>query len=182
VLVINHDASFDGVVIETSNYAALQNLRLSNGEFIPRLQQFIDIIKTQDKTKLIIEIKPHSTIANENRVVAAVVNLVNDNGVAHLVDYISFSENVCNKLIKTNPQHRVAYLNGNKTPEQLKSAGYWGLDYESSILKNHTDWVNKATELGLTTNVWTVNSESDIMFFINLDVDYITTDNPQFFK
>jgi glycerophosphoryl diester phosphodiesterase len=112
-------------------------------------------------------------------VVAAVVKLVNDGGVAHLVDYISFSENVCKELIKSNPQHRVAYLMGNRTPEELKSAGYWGLDYAESILKNHTDWVLKAKELGLTVNVYTVNSESDMQYFINMGVDFITTDKPQ---
>jgi len=178
VVVLNHDPSYGGVHIETSNYSAIQGLRLSNGEPLPLLQQCIDIIKNQEKTKLIIEIKPHSTITNENRAVAAVHKLVNDGGVAHLVDYISFSENICLELIKADPQNRVAYLNGNRTPEQLKQAGYWGLDYHFDVLKNNQIWLTRARELGLTTNVWTVNSISDMLFFISLGVDFITTDNP----
>ncbi len=182
VVVLNHDNSYQGVVIEKSAYTDLDALRLANGEPIPTLQQCIDLVKNQDKTKLIIEIKAHSTVANENRAVAAVIKLVNDGGVTHLVDYISFSENICNELIKASPQHRVAYLNGNKTPEELKSAGYWGLDYSSSVLKAHPEWVSKAKELGLTSNVWTVNSISDMQFFMTLGVDFITTDNPQGLK
>ena len=182
VVIVNHDPSYGGVHIETSNYSALEGLRLVNGEPIPLLQQCIDIIKTQNKTKLIIEIKPHSSVANENRAVAAVLKLVNDSDAAHLVDYISFSENICHELIKANLQNRVAYLNGNRTPEQLKQAGYWGLDYSFDVLKNNLGWIVKARELGLTTNVWTVNSISDLQFFISSGVDFITTDNPMGLK
>ena len=178
VLVINHDPSFNGVVIETSPYSAIKDFRLSNGEPIPLLEQFIEVLKKQDQTKLILEIKPHSTVANENRAVAAIVKLVNDSGVAHLVDYISFSANICNELIKANPQNRVAYLNGDKTPEQLKAEGYWGLDYDINTLKSRTGWISQARSLGLTTNVWTVNSTADMQFFINFEVDFITTDYP----
>jgi len=178
VLVVNHDPTFNGVNIELSNYSAIQDFRLQNGEPIPKLQEYIDVAKKQSQTKLIIEIKSHSTKLNEDRAVAAVVQMVNDNNVAHLVDYISFSQNICNELIKANPQHRVAYLNGDLTPEQLKAAGYWGLDYHYNVLKNNTGWMEKARELGLTTNVWTVNSTSDMQYFIDREVDYITTDHP----
>jgi glycerophosphoryl diester phosphodiesterase len=185
VIVLNHDASYGGVTIENSAYAAIEPLRLSNGEPLPTLQQCIDLAKQQtqpDKTKLIIEIKPHSNNTNNKRCVDAVVQAVNDAGAADLVDYISFSSYVCEELIKLNAQHRVAYLNGEKTPEQLKAAGYWGLDYDLNILKAHSNWIHQAREAGLTTNVWTVDNTSDLRYFIAADIDFITTNAPQALK
>ncbi|MDR2040333.1 MAG: hypothetical protein LBQ60_20650 [Bacteroidales bacterium] len=182
VVVLNHDATINGINIEQSSYADLAGVRLSNGEPIPTLQACIDLIKNQSITKLIIEIKAHSTTVNENRAAAAVLELVNNGGVADLVDYISFSQNICKELIKNNPQNRVAYLNGNLTPESLKLDNYWGLDYSITTLKANTGWVKIAKEIGLTTNVWTVNTTADFDYFISMGVDFITTDYPQNLK
>ena len=177
-LVVNHDATISGINIENSNYADLKDVRLTNGESIPTLQAFINRVKTQEKTKLIIEIKPHTTKANEDRAVAAVLELVNLKAAAHQVDFISFSQNICSGLIANNPQNRVAYLNGNLAPDVLKAQGYWGLDYSSSVLKANSGWVQAAKTLGLTANVWTVNTTTDYEYFITMGVDFITTDNP----
>lgn len=156
----------------------MKDVRLTNGESIPTLQAFINRVKTQEKTKLIIEIKPHATKANEDRAVAAVLELVNLKAAAHQVDFISFSQNICSGLIANNPQNRVAYLNGNLAPDVLKAQGYWGLDYSSSVLKANSGWVQAAKTLGLTANVWTVNTTTDYEYFITMGVDFITTDNP----
>ncbi|MDR2384349.1 MAG: hypothetical protein LBD80_01615 [Tannerella sp.] len=185
VIVLNHDATYGGVNIENALYSAIEPLRLSNGEPLPTLQQCIDIAKQQtqpNKTRLIIEIKTHSNNTNNKRCVDAVVKAVNDAQAADLVDYIAFSSYVCEELIKSSPQHRVAYLNGNLTPATLKSAGYWGLDYTMSVLKNNTTWISLAKEAGLTTNVWTVNTAADMQYFISMGVDFITTDEPQVLK
>lgn len=182
IVVLNHDATINGINIENSNYIDLKDVRLSNGEPIPTLQACIDRVKKQTKSKLIIEIKSHATTANENRVVAAVLELVNNNDVAEQVDYISFSQNICKGLIANSPGNRVAYLNGNLAPDVLKSQGYWGLDYSSGVLKANTGWVQSARAAGLTTNVWTVNTTADFEYFISMGVDFITTDNPQILK
>lgn len=178
VVVLNHDATWQGVNIEQSSWSDLSGLRLSNGEPIPTLQQCIDLIKKQDKTRLVIEVKAHSTVANENRAVAAIIKLVSEGGVAGLVDYISFSENICKELIKSNPAHRVYSLSGSKAPNVLKAEGYFGLDYSMSVIRTHPDWIGKAAEAGIKTNVWTVNQAPDMQYFINLGVDFITTDDP----
>ena len=183
VIVLNHDNDYKGVTIETATYAELSVLRLVNGEPIPTLQQYIDLAKQQNKTKLIVEIKPHSTPEADVRVTNATVKLINESGIADMVDYISFSEQVCKELIRLNPKHRVAYLNGEKSPETLKAEGYWGLDYAWDVLKEkHPEWIKEAKALGLTTNVWTVNNTERMQYFLAQGIDYITTDNPQLLK
>lgn len=49
--------------------------------------------------------------------------------------------------------------------------------YYSSFEK-HPEWVKEAHELGMKVNVWTVNNEKDMKKMIDLNVDYITTDQP----
>jgi glycerophosphoryl diester phosphodiesterase len=183
VIVLNHNDDYQGVVIKTAIYEELSALRLVNGEPMPTLQQYIDLAKQQNKTKLIVEIKPHHTDEDDIRAARETVKLINENGVADMVDYISFSEQVCKELIKLNPKHRVAYLNGEKSPATLKAEGYWGLDYEWKVLKEqHPEWIKEAKALGLTTNVWTVNNVERMQYFISQGIDYITTDNPQLLK
>jgi glycerophosphoryl diester phosphodiesterase len=141
------------------------------------------VVKSQGKIRLVIEIKAHRTPEDDRRAANETVRLVNQNGMDGQVDYISFSEQVCKELIRLNPQHRVAYLSGDKSPKELKAEGYWGLDYHAEILKaKHPEWIKEAKELGLTTNVWTVNSEELMLYFISQGVDYLTTDNPQLLK
>ena len=182
VVVLNHDATINGINVEKSIYDDLKNIKLSNGEPITTLRDCIILAKERNTVKLVIEIKPHSTTTNENRAVDAVVQLVEEHGITHLVDYISFSQNICKRLIAKNPKNRVAYLNGNLTPDALYNDRYWGLDYSSSVLKSNTSWVKRAQNLGITTNVWTVNSTEDFEFFISMGVNFITTDYPQNLK
>jgi glycerophosphoryl diester phosphodiesterase len=183
-LVVNHNDDYQGVKIQNATYAELSELRLVNGEPLPTLQQYIEVTKQQQQTKLIVEIKSHHSAENDIRAADAVVKAINESGIAGLVDYISSSEHICNKLIKLNPKHRVACLNGDvvKSPQQLKAEGYWGLDYNGKIIKDHPTWIKEAKELGLTTNVWTINNLEELQYFIAQDVDYITTDNPELLK
>jgi glycerophosphoryl diester phosphodiesterase len=183
VIVLNHDKTYQGVTIQTATCEELAALRLVNGEPLPTLQQYIDVVKKQNKTKLIVEIKAHDAPETDIRVAAETVKLIHKNGITDMVDYISFSEHVCKELIRLNPKHRVAYLNGEKSPKTLKAEGYWGLDYAWDILKEkHPEWINEAKTLGLTINVWTVNNPELMQYFISQGVNYITTDNPQLLK
>jgi len=189
VVVLNHDPLYQGVDIEASSYNRLSALQLVNGETLPTLEQYVNAVKGQHPTQLIVEIKslsyeskPTEAVENEKRTVAAVIKLIDESGIADMVDYISFSDDICEELIRLNPKHRVAYLSGNKSPKELKAEGYWGLDYNKGILRKHPEWINEAKALGLTTNVWTVNEAEDMLYFIRLGIDFITTDNPQLLR
>jgi glycerophosphoryl diester phosphodiesterase len=183
LLFINHDDDYQGVLIQDAAGEELSQLRLVNGEPLPTLNDYIAIARKQQTTRLIVEIKSHDSAEDDIRAADQTVRLINQSGLADRVDYISFSEHVCKELIRLNPRHRVAYLNGDKSPRQLKDEGYWGLDYAWDILKDqHPEWIPQAQTLGLTVNVWTVNRAEQMLYFISQGVDYITTDNPQLLK
>lgn len=178
VPVVNHDDSIQGICIETAAYADLQALKLKNGETLPTLEAYLEAGKKDPDTRLILEIKPHRRVVNEDRAVQAVLYLVDRHGVADQVEYISFSMNICKELIRRAPGAQVSYLRGEVCPADLKVLGFTGLDYHESVFARHPDWIHQARELGLTVNVWTVNDPARMSALMEAGVDFITTDKP----
>lgn len=179
VLVVFHDNLIQGHEISSSTYAELRDLKIANGESLPTLEAHLLQAKKHKKTKLIIEIKPKKDIELEDRTALAVLELVRKHRLQKRVEYISFSINICKELVKLKAKAPVAFLCMSGvayTPKELKEWGIGGLDYHHSLLLQHPEWITEAKALGLTTNVWTVNVNDLIQKFIELKVDYITTD------
>jgi glycerophosphoryl diester phosphodiesterase len=180
VLVVNHDHELQGMDIETSTYEQLLTKTLSNGEKIPTLKAYLNEGMTQKSTKLILEFKPSLiSVARSERVGELSVKTVQELGAQAWVDYITFSYEGGVKAIATDPKANVAYLNGDKSPQELKEAGFFGFDYHISLLRRMPQWIAEAKALGLTTNAWTVNKEEDMSWLLDQGLDFITTDEPE---
>ena len=101
-------------------------------------------------------------------------------GLADRTDYISFSKNVCKRVHELAPQAKVAYLNGELSPKEVKELGWTGIDYNSKVFDNHPDWALEAKQLGLEVNVWTVDGEEALTHFAKMPgIDIITTNDPE---
>ena len=179
VLVVNHDPTIQGKTIHTSTAAELLALKLPSGENMPSLESYIKAGMTQNKTKLILEIKP--TINNERalQLTHKVVDLVRKLKAQAWIDYISFDYNICLELLRIDPYARVAYLNGDKSPEILAKDKLWGLDYNQAVFQKNPEWIAKAKQKGLTINAWTVNDPKLLQFFLDQELDFITTNEPE---
>ena len=182
ILVINHDATIEGLNIEETPYAQLKDMQLKNGEKLPLLEDYLRQGKKDKKTKLVLEIKPHSTKEKEDRATAAIVKMVEKAGVKKQTEYISFSLNICKELLRHDPKAVVAYLNGDMTPQELKTLKISGIDYNLKVLQKNKNWIEEAHQLKMSVNVWTVNDEADMQEMIAAGVDYITTDKPMVVK
>jgi glycerophosphoryl diester phosphodiesterase len=178
IAVINHDDTIHGMSIEESTYEQLKDIKLSNGEKLPTLEQYLAQGKQNKGTQLILEIKPHKTKEAEDRAVAIVLALVKKHKVERMTEYISFSVNICKELIRLAPKATVAYLKGDLSPEELKKMGLAGLDYHYKIMELHPEWIKEAKDLKLSINVWTVNDPAIVKTLMDQGVDYITTDKP----
>lgn len=181
-VVANHDPTINGIKIEDASYDQLKHITLSNGEKLPTLEDCLEQAKKDLSTKLILEIKTHSGTNNNNRVSAAVVNMVKNANMTNQVEYIAFSLDVCKKILELQPDAIVAYLNGDLTPQQVHNLKIKGIDYNISIIRKNKSWVSEAQGLGMFVNVWTVNGESDIQEMINMGVNFISTDYPELAK
>lgn len=166
------------LVIQESTFDKVRNTLLGNGEKVPTLREYLLAGKSDPSTQLILEIKKHPTPERENEIVAKTMAMVEELGLEKRVEYISFSWNICEQIRKADRKAVVYYLNGEKSPAELKKAGMNGLDYSLKVIKKHPEWVKQAHDLGLKVNVWTVNKEEDMAAMLDLGVDFITTNNP----
>lgn len=178
VVVVNHDDAIDGLTIGETAYDKLKDLKLKNGETLPTLADYLEAGKKLPGVQLILEIKPHKTKAQEDQIAESVVKMVKEYGLEKQVEYISFSMNVCEQLVRLTPGSEIAYLNGDIAPKEGKEKELTGIDYYYKVFKKHPEWVKEAHDLGMKVNVWTVDNVKEMQKMITLGVDYITTNQP----
>lgn len=179
-VVVNHDSTFptdpEKHVIQNSTFADLSAVRLSNGESVPRLKDVLDQIQRSDM-KLVIEIKSHENNEKNFRCVDSCMAIVSRYSLDDKVDWIAFNYDNCKRIAAARPQAIVQYLNGDKAPSVCAADKIKGIDYKMAKLKD--EWITEAHSLGMVVNVWTVDSDADMLNYIGKQVDFITTNNPQ---
>ena len=169
VLIVTHDGEYQGLEIEESTYAELSKFKLSNGEVLPTLKEYINAgMQNNTTTGLVCEIKP-SKIEGRDIVIAE----------NYIKAYISFSYSILKRIHELDSTAKTQYLDGSKSPEELEKDGISGLDYIVYKLKNHPEWIKSAKEKGLILNAWTANKIEDIDWLLANEFDYITTDEPE---
>ena len=180
ILVVNHDRDYYGIDIETSTYKDLLTTKHPNGESIPTLEEYLNAGKKQNTTRLVLELKT-SAISKERtlQAVEMCVKMVKKLKMRDVVDYIFFDYDAGKLAHQLDPKAEVAYLNGDIAPAQVKKDGYTGIDYHFNVFKTNPNWIKEAHEAGLTVNVWTVNTEEEMLNLISQNVEFITTDEPE---
>lgn len=147
--------------------------KIKNGEILPTLRSYLE------EGKLYPEFKSNRIRKkNEDKAVCHIVALVEELGLSVQVEYISFSLNVCEQLVRATPESEVYYLNGDLTPRMIKAKGFAGMDYHYKTLENNPRWMAEAHRLGLKVNCWAVNQDLNIEQMVCMGVDFITTDRP----
>lgn len=186
VPVVNHDATVTlhgkQLRVEETPFNVLRQVKLSNGEPLPTVKEYLDAFEKCKKTKLIIEFKPHEKKEREVELAQKVIEMVHQRGLQDKVEYISFGIHFLQLVRQLDPQAKVYYLNGDMSPGVLSTMGVAGPDYNYNVLFQRPQWVKEAHELGQKVNVWTVNKSEDIQTAIDLKVDFITTDEPLLVK
>lgn len=178
-LVVNHDRVFKGVDMEKATLAEATAVKLDNGENLPSLDAYLQLVKSMPDTRLILEMKSLSDLRREDLAAAKIVDALKKYDLLDRTDIIAFSINACLAFKKLIPENQIYYLDGDLTPKKIRKLGLAGIDYSTKVLRKHPEWVKQAHEKGLEVNVWTVDNEEDMKYFIDLGVDYITTDHPE---
>ncbi len=183
VLVVNHDQDFYGMDIATSTYQELLAKTHPNGEKIPTLDAYLKEGYKQKKTKMVFEIKTNKLGLDRTlKATEMCYDAVKKHKGLKKTVFIAFSYPACLKLRELDKKVKIQYLNGDKTPAQLKQDHIYELDYSIKALKKNPEYIPQAKKLGIKTNVWTVNSEEDMNYFISQGVDFITTNEPELLK
>ena len=180
-LIVNHDRKYKGteVDMEKSTAKEITAIVLPNGENIPTFDAYLKLVASKPDTRLILEMKSLSDYNREDLAAKKIVKQLKKYGVLDQTEIIAFSINACMAFKKLIPDTKIYYLNGDLAPKSIKKLGLAGIDYSMKVLRKNPEWVKQAHDLGLEVNVWTVDSEEDMKYFIGLGVDYITTDYPE---
>ena len=181
VLIVNHDPHYNDLLIEESTYSELSKQKLSNGETLPTLKEYLLAgMENNPSTGLVCEIKP-SKIEGRNVLLAEkVLEMVNEaNAQSYISYYISFSFELLERVLQINPDAKTQYLDGSMSPRDLMESGILGLDYAMPVFKENLQWIESAKKLNLKLNAWTVNEKNDMDWFLGYGFDYITTNEPE---
>lgn len=180
VLVVHHDNTYKGLTIEKTNYTDLLKFKLSNGESIPTLEQYIKTGMTQHRTRLIAELKP-SVISKERSIELAnkVVAMVQKLHAQDWIVYISFSYDILKRIHELEPGARLMPLQKSVNIHQMKADGMWGIDFYFGAFKKNPELVEVAHSNGLKVNAWTVDKPEVMDELLRQGVDFITTDAPE---
>ncbi|MDW8852636.1 glycerophosphodiester phosphodiesterase family protein [Flavobacterium sp. MMLR14_040] len=180
-LVINHDAHYNKLLIEETNYADLIKFKLSNGEKLPTLYEYItEGKKNNNHTFLVCEIKP-SEISKERgkKTALKTVETIKKLKADKITGYISFDYDILKQIREIDPKTSLQYLEGNKSPKEVKLDNITGVDFHYSVFEKHPEWIKEAKENNITLNVWTVNDPKIMDWIIENKFDYITTNEPE---
>ena len=177
-LIVNHDRRHNGLDIYSDEYKDVIKIKLDNGERIPNFKSFLKETKKHTQIRLICELKSLPSKEEEKLAVKEIINAVKKYELLDRTDFIAFSLNACLAFRQELPTGNVYYLNGDLSPKEIYDLKLTGIDYSVHTLKKHPEWIDEAHHLGLKVNVWTVNKENDMRYFIKKGVDFITTDKP----
>lgn len=152
---------------------------------IPTLEEILTELPTA--ITIYIEVKQ-----DDPEIISGILGAAKNCEVAlNQLTLISFSAHIVQQTKKLAPQLTANLLHDfddlkdeepkeeyfDKIIERARSIGADGLGVENSVAVNEL-FVQKIRGAGLGFHVWTVNSASDAMRFIDLGVDSITTDRP----
>ena len=189
VAIVFHDANMQGCVICNTPFDTLRQLpafTLRSGEMVPTMDVFMaacsQALKEQEqhgqRTRLFFEIKPHASAIQRYHLIGQIIEAIGKYQLHDDIFFISFDLDACVMMANLMPDIPVAYLEGDLSPTALKEMGITGIDYHWSKFQDHPEWVEEAHNLGMTVNVWTVNTPEKAKEMLRLGVDYITTDHP----
>ncbi|OMQ13325.1 glycerophosphodiester phosphodiesterase family protein [[Flexibacter] sp. ATCC 35103] len=180
-LIINHDAHYNKLLIEETNYADLIKFKLSNGEKLPTLYEYItEGKKNNKKTLLVCEIKPSEINKERGKLTALkTVEMIKKLKAEKSTCYISFDYEILKQIRQIDTKTSLQYLEGNKSPKEVKSDQISGIDFHYSVFQKHPEWIKEAKDNKIILNVWTVNDPEVMDWIIENKFDYITTNEPE---
>ena len=180
-LIINHDPLYNKMAIEKTDFSVLTQFKLSNGEVLPTLRQYLLAgLQNNLQTRLVLEIKPSDISKERGKLIAdRVVKMVKELHAETMTVYISFDYDILKRIHENYPAASTQYLNGDKSPDDLKADGISGADYHFSVFKKNTNWIDKAKKNGLILNAWTVNDSETMDWLLGAGFNFITTNEPE---
>ena len=184
VLVVNHDPIYFGDTIQTNTYAYLNRNKLSNGESLPTLEQYL-LKGTQDKHKTLLICEIKAAIKDKEQDYLATIEtlaLAKKLKIEKRIVYISFSKDILSWIKEKQPTATVLYLESDLSIDAVVQNKFDGINLHYTSFKNNSQLSATAKNAGLKIGSWTVNELSDLAILQAQGVEWITTNQPLQFQ
>ena len=183
-LVILHGPKIPGSDykdVQKLDYRTIWACVLPNGDRVPTLREYFIQAKKTPALTLFLELKAHPTPERETILAGKVVELCDRMNMYDQVTFISFSEHLCDEILRLRKGAAVIPISSSKafTTEELLKKGYAGVSYNMGVVMNRTHLLDEAHGAGLQTVLWPVNSYDLADFAMRHHVDYVSSDEPQ---
>ncbi|MBR4163543.1 MAG: glycerophosphodiester phosphodiesterase [Solobacterium sp.] len=148
---------------------------------IPLMEEVFDLIFP---TALIINIELKTGIVFYEGIEEAILKMTKEKNMEDRVIYSSFNHYSVKKIQKLNPDARTAFLYADGPIDMPEYAHSHHVDAIHPALYNiqFPDVVEKAHQLGMEVNVWTVNEKEHIQLCMLKQVDAIITNKPDYVR
>lgn len=180
-LLVHHDGKIDGKRFEDYPASEFAYYSLENDEPIPTLDDYLNVSEMYPKTKLVFELKKHSTPEIETRAVEISLEALNAHDLLkpERVMFISFSKHICEEFTQRCPGFTVQYLDTDITPAEVLEAGINGLDiHYNAVLAEDSEYYPFSREHDMSLNVWTVDDVEKMRALFEMGIDQLTTNEP----
>ncbi len=174
-----HPSKRDGVHVQRSTKAEIQEYLLSNHEVVPTFEDILKQVAKHQTTGVVIDIKAHNTPAIQKRLIKEVATLVSRYKLQERVLYMVNIEQSVYQLKRLNKRaDNILFTNGAYSVAWRVGLGCKYIGY------NHIAWAKKSELLeqcalyNVKTIAWTPNREEDIRQMVKLGIDLIISDNP----
>lgn len=184
IMVVFHDSRIHGRPVSDMTLAEVrQDTTLVNGEKVSTLDTYVATFldNTASPTRLVVEVKKqnHDDPVWMAESCKRVVKIIKSYDVKpSQLEFISFSWFACLELKRLAPEFKVSYLEKDKSPKEVAAAGLDGVDYYYDVYYVHPTWAEECRQLGLQTNVWTVDYKGIAEDMARFGLDCITTNYP----
>ena len=168
--------------IRETSFADARAVVLPGGHRMPTLEEWFGEAGKNPGIPLIMEVKKQLSPEKEALLVDKAMEAVGELKVADRVEYTSFSETACDRILSNNPDAKVIFLaSGVYVPSArwAKEKGYKGISYDLNGFMNHPEIAREAKELGVETTLWLVNDLEVADWADKHGIDYISSDYPQ---
>lgn len=180
-LVVRHDDKIRGTNVWEQPYAAVADFVLPNGERLPTLDEYLSQGSRSKSTMLVLEVKKEGDDAAACRLADLAVEAVRRHGLLSpdRIMFISFCNAACRHLAEKLPGFQVQCVT-TRAPDVVHDDGVSGIDflYSAYTSADHSNWVDRAHELGMTVGAWTVDATNAIDSTVACGVDAITSNYP----
>lgn len=184
--MVFHDDTFHGLAFNNATYTELTAAgTLSNGEKLPLLEDFLDVVLAAGTTRLWIDIKSLSDTYGGNewssKTGENAAKVIRAKNAQNFVEYIVGRYAVLKRcLTAANGEWQCGYMNTEFAPDRFVSEGFkWANFAVGTFYPSNPSLIQEFKNKGIRVSTYNADNVTNMTWFNNKDLYAVCTNYPQ---